>query len=387
MKFYYSQYFDRLDDKIASYKVRYGWNYKRIALKLAYWNLCFLFKKKHINSSFNDSQQHILFEVCGGVGDLVISGSYISAFAQKFGKNTVIDILLEKAFFESGKVIYSQIEGVNNIITETSKRYDLTINLVRYPVIKQFFPKRLQKDLVQYVEHINSFHAQNPLVAKNDFFGRCYAQEQGRYREDEADIDNLLDMHKKEWQLSSPKDEKINLQKFGLRAKKYITMHTGYGKHFIGVEKETRQWPEENYSKLTQMLKKAHSEYQIVQIGETRQSKIDGTDIDLRGKTTFEEMLSILKNAKLHISQEGGMAIIRHFLKGGPSVTLFGPTDESFYGFKENINITARCCPHPCEWLCKSWMKKCMSTGNVAKCIQLLTPDIVFKEIKENINL
>lgn len=39
-----------------------------------------------------------------------------------------------------------------------------------------------------------------------------------------------------------------------------------------------------------------------------------------------EKLKVILKHAKLHIDSEGGLVHLRHAIKGGPSVVLFGPT-------------------------------------------------------------
>ena len=71
---------------------------------------------------------------------------------------------------------------------------------------------------------------------------------------------------------------------------------------------------------------------------------------------------------------------------GGPSVVLFGPTDEKFFGYEENINITARTCPHPCEWLTKDWMKKCLRTNYQQPCMQDIKPKDVLSQIKRVIN-
>ena len=375
----YNQYLERLEDKILIYKKRYNQRYKKIAFKLAYWNLRFLFKKEPC-PSFKDNCQHILLEISGGVGDLLINANYVNAFTKKFSSNTQIDILSQKNFYDTNKAIFSNLP-INSIVIETKKNYDLHIRLVRFPIVKQFFPERVSPDLANYVEHLNQFRTQNPLACENDFFGRCYAQETGHNRENQADVYDLLNEKEYKWRLSCPENSSKILSKFGLGAKKYITLHTGAGFCFLGVKNEVRQWPIENYNQLVRMLKDRYPEYQIVQLGETHQPKIDGTDVELRGKTVFNELTAVVKNAKLHISQEGGIGILRHFLDGGKSVILFGPTDEKFYNFEENINLTMRQCPHPCEWICKDWMEKCIKTGSFAECMQRLTPQIVMNEI------
>ena len=130
------------------------------------------------------------------------------------------------------------------------------------------------------------------------------------------------------------------------------------------------------------MLKEKYPEVQIIQIGSKKQSPISGVDIDLRDQTDMEEAFSLLKHARLHISQEGGMVHARHFLGGGTSVVLFGPTDERFYGYPENINLSRRICPFACEWVEDDWMRKCIKTGRCADCMQRLTPEFIMEFVK-----
>ena len=77
------------------------------------------------------------------------------------------------------------------------------------------------------------------------------------------------------------------------------------------------------------------------------------------------------------------MIFLRHFLQGGVSVVLFGPTDINFFGYTENLNLSASLCDQPCEWIVKNWMEKCVKTGNEAECMRLLNPEKVFNTICE----
>ena len=114
-----------------------------------------------------------------------------------------------------------------------------------------------------------------------------------------------------------------------------------------------------------------------------QQNKCQNIDIDLRGQTTIEELFVLLKYAKLHISQEGGMPIIRHFVKGGMSIVLFGPTDERFFGFEENVNLHARTCPFACEWLTNDWMRRCLKSNGLSECMKNITVDSVMENIRK----
>ena len=94
-------------------------------------------------------------------------------------------------------------------------------------------------------------------------------------------------------------------------------------------------------------LKNSYPEYRLVQLGRTDTLEIEGIDLDLRGKTSFEELKNILKYALIHIDGDCGMVHVRHYLQGGVSIWLWR-TDFTYYiGYPENINLAGR-------WL--SWL-------------------------------
>ena len=161
-------------------------------------------------------------------------------------------------------------------------------------------------------------------------------------------------------------------------------MQRGIGKaDNMEGNKSTRVWPVEYYENLVDLIKQNYPSYQIVQIGSSDCSAINGCDFNLCGKTSFEELLSILNNSSLHIDNEGGMVHLRHFMEQKPSVVLFGPTGEDVYGYDENINLSVRPCPFSCEWLKKDWRNKCIKTNNKAECMQNITPTAVMNKINK----
>ncbi|MFQ6778252.1 MAG: glycosyltransferase family 9 protein, partial [Alphaproteobacteria bacterium] len=170
------------------------------------------------------------------------------------------------------------------------------------------------------------------------------------------------------------------LKKFDLETDKYITFQTGCGKRTNG---NIRNWSIENYNKLVQLLHKKYPEYKLVQLGIENTDYIDETDLDLRGKTNFNDLLVLLKNAKLHIDIEAGCVHFRHFLCAKPSVVLFGPTNKDFFGYPENMNISANVCSG-CEWVHNNWNNFCVKNDSkTAVCMCTITPNMVMKNIVE----
>ena len=375
-----SLYTRELDDKILKYSQKCS-SSKNMALKVLFWNLKFLFKNINKKPSFADDKMHIAIEFTGGIGDFVSSAKYVEGLSKYLGEKAIIDLICEDRFLDSLKDLIHNKEYIKNVLTKKKQNYDLEIRLVRFPLVINYFPNRLTDKALDYVSRVNVFQRQNPMVFQNDFLGACLSLNMGNTRENQADIDNLLDLKKLNFSLSLKNDVSEILDKFGLNEKRFIAIQTGAGACFSKYQTDTRQWDIRNYEELVTLLKKEYPDYKIVQVGEKRQNSIQNADVDLRGKTSFSELLVLLKSAKLHISQEGGMVILRHFLQGGKSVVLFGPTNEKFYGFPENINISARPCFCQCEWLVKDWMNKCMINNDCVLCMQKILPEHILNVI------
>ncbi|MDY4689271.1 MAG: hypothetical protein SPC24_01715 [Alphaproteobacteria bacterium] len=379
-----TQYFAKIENRLAKYKSRYQQHPKKVALKLIWWNLCYLFSICKHKISFNDDKQHIAIVFAGGVGDYIYAAKYVEALTKYLSNDCVVDVLCPECDIPTIQAIFYDKKYINKVLSQEIKtEYDLHIRLVRFPVILSYVEKRLDAKTLEYVHKLENFHRENPLIIFNDYMGRCWSLLKGRVREDQADIDDILNMKQLKFEINIPANEKQILNKFGLEKQKFITLQTGSGVHFQDVTNEVRQWPVENYGKLAQSLKKSYPQYKIIQLGAVRQNKCQNLDIDLRGQTTIEELFVLLKYAKLHISQEGGMPIIRHFVQGGMSIVLFGPTDERFFGFEENVNLNARTCPVCCEWLTNDWMKKCLKSNGMSECMKNITVDSVMENIRK----
>ena len=135
------------------------------------------------------------------------------------------------------------------------------------------------------------------------------------------------------------------------------------------------------YSLLIKLLKQKFTNYKIILLGNdvTRIQHIENADVNLVKKTSFTELKTILKFAFLHVDCECGMVHLREALHGGPSVVLFGPTPVDFFGYPNNINITANACKHWCAGHHFLWQKECFLGNNV--CMNSLKPEMVINAI------
>ena len=194
------------------------------------------------------------------------------------------------------------------------------------------------------------------------------------------DFNNFFDMTDEfKIKLVCNENEEFVLEKYKLR--KYITMQVGVNAN-TSESYSPRLWPVEYYNELCLLLKKEFPEITLVQVGEGK-TTIEGVDISLLGRTSFEELKILLKNSWLHIDGECGMVHIRNALGSYPSVVLFGQTPMSVYAHKKDINISLSECGLGCSKLFNGWKKRCFKSGEEALCMRAITPNIVIEQIKD----
>lgn len=378
----------KLQDKLDKYSDKYGNSKNKIIRHLMLFCIKALFKSGYSGRSiFKDNICHLLLVPGGGIGDHFHFLKYCYCLKQKF-KNTIsIDILLRKEDVFLKDTLYSAIDFIDDVFTYTAPHHDVEISVVRFQKTEFIDIDRIfslnNSELIIYLDKITDFELKHRELFKSDYLGRCYTLIFGKKRENQPDVQGLLNMESVTDFSVKVKcaDRSKVLDKFGLQKNNFIVLQTGSGFHFQKVKDETRQWPVEYYAQLAKLLKEKFPGKRIVQCGVKEQNRIENTDLCLLGKTSFDELLVLLSEAYLLISQEGGYPITRHYISRKPSCVLFGPTDINFFGFDENINLSSETCPG-CEWINKHWYKKCLLTGETAKCMQKLTPEMVAKEIE-----
>lgn len=328
----------------------------------------------------------ILFDIKGGLGDAIIASNFINCFYH-YIKDPNIKI---KIVYPSKEILNNIFTGLPNNITLTTnikETADLKIELNRFPKVPlqiEHKNPRLEKLLNCWHTFFNYNKKFFSLLPQIDGLANDYAEILGSKRINQADIGGILNL-KEEFIYKIPvKKETPILKKFNLLNRAYITLHLG-----IPLEKNAltnnKLWPEQYWQILIKKLKAEYPNYIIVLLGinKERNSHIfEGVDIDLRSKTSLEDIKVILKNSLLHIDTEGGFVHLRHALKGGPSVVLFGPTSPNVYGYTENLNLRSKACLKSCEWITNDWLTRCPRRTNKNICMSTLTPDFVFNEIK-----
>ncbi|MCZ4064442.1 hypothetical protein NB636_02705 [Oxalobacter aliiformigenes] len=384
------QYLESLLEKIRSLRSRSGMTPRKVIPKIIFWNIKYLLKYTP-RSKFKDNTIHIAFIPQAGIGDFTFAAKYIYCLKKNFGENITIDIFADH-HFEAAECFWQGKKHINHLFfSNTPKQnvYDCEIALLRFPAIRYIDKKRVSQvgteHFKQYLELLSRFQIQNPLLYHSDYLGRCYSLLHGRTRENQADLENILNMSQvTDFYIPLPENDEETLGKFGIKENAYIIIQTGSGKHFRN-ENDIRQWPVKYYEELIEKIRKINPSIPIIQIGEAYHKTVKNTDINLLGKTSFREMLAILKGARLLISQEGGLPILRHFISRKPSCVIFGPTDRNFFGFSENSNLSASNCDGGCEWILDNWYQTCIKTGKNIGCMKYILTEKVIESIKKQL--
>lgn len=200
-----------------------------------------------------------------------------------------------------------------------------------------------------------------------------------------ADINGILGIENEfEMPIIINKTDNEVLRNFNLQGKKYITVQRGVNPK-LGTAETPKLWPVNYYEELLPKLKEKYPEYLIVQLGESAShcKSMKGIDINLVGKTDWDDLKVLLKYATLHIDGECGMVHLRKALHAGPSVVLFAQTPLDFFGYDGNINLKSDACSHWCAELREDWEYNCIKGQKHAPCMYGLTSDFVFEKISD----
>lgn len=135
-------------------------------------------KSSQTKTSYTDKKIHIGVEALGGMGDLIIAAKYVCALEKYFGTDVIIDILCNNKDLCYKNVIFPK----NSVYTkENAPNYDLYISFIRFPVIENYIPNRLNKKVSAYIETVNQFHQKIYLSAKM-LFRTSHIYDEGAYK-------------------------------------------------------------------------------------------------------------------------------------------------------------------------------------------------------------
>lgn len=384
-----SSYLEQAARKSEQFHAKYGNRPWKANCLFFLWSLGQLFKFRRSMRPKSDNVLRIGFWLKGGIGDILISLNWLQNFHRFLKGAFAFDIyVLEKRDgYEIVQTLCREQNFVNQVlpISQLKRDYDMYIELMRYPEILHYNESKVRSlcpELHQWCQAVAKFRQENSLVYRSgtcgDYLGIKLATLQGQNRLQQADIDNLIHVES----IFQPKivnDTHKTLAKFSLDNKRFVTMQRGVGGR--DRNESNRLWSLEHYETLVRHLKERLPDVCVVQLGIQKKLPIQGVDLDLREKTSFEDIMVLLRESRCHIDGECGMVHLRHFLQGGPSVVLFGPTERQFYGYAENSNLLSDACAGGCEWITPVYTSKCPRGLAENVCLSQLSPEVVLKQV------
>ncbi len=141
----------------------------------------------------------------------------------------------------------------------------------------------------------------------------------------------------------------------------------------VGSKSDIKKWPAVHYAQLLDRL--AHEKgFQIVLVGDKADAKdaervrssMKQAALNVCGETTFLELVSLVRRAKLVITNDSAPLHIADALKV-PVLALFGPTDPAKYGprTKGSASLSLKIFCSPCEKAQCRYGHECLSNLSV----------------------
>jgi ADP-heptose:LPS heptosyltransferase len=285
------------------------------------------------------------------------------------------------------QAIYGKCPNINHFIDdgggiyeESKKNYALAMSVFLFIQVDNFDydkvsiynlvfaekMKLLQKKCDEYKMNLYtplSVHIKRQIYRRNNYYTALSYD--GVFDIKDQNVKILLD---KKWE---SKFYKLNLNK-------YITINYGNG---IAVNHEhliAKQWPYRYFNLLVKYFKKEYPQINIVQLGVAEAKKIESVDEYILGQN-LELVKYVLKNSLFHLDIEGGLVHLATQL-GTKCVVLFGPTQEKYFGYDQNINVISKKCGG-CYGLYKN-VNKCARNFERPECMYSITPEMVMEKIK-----
>ena len=345
------------------------------------------------NDGGNQITVAFLFE--GGYGDYLICANFFDYFRKKFGAENVFFYLYGTGGLKD--IFNYEIPNVSiydrNECDFSFLKYDAAFKIAKRNQLMRANKERVKRfapSLYEYLLLCEKYMAQNKLLFDMnpylDGMQSALSVAQRKKRIQEADIYGFLGVTEDfKFNLLIKENESEYLNLLGLESKKFILVHRGWDAAYKEAE-HVKAWSLKSCGDIIPRLKKKFPDYKVILFGVDRQQApaADGADINLISKTTLNQAKVLLKHAAVLIDNEGGMVHLRHALRGGASVVLFGPTSKALFGYSENANISSNFCAQPCEWLSADWQYRCALTGERGHpCMDAITTDDVLQAVEK----
>ena len=326
----------------------------------------------------------VAIKIGSAIGDNIIQKKFIAALA-KLNPSLKIDIYspIANSFLPW---MYSDLQNINVFIQDAGSlyaqnysKYDLSLNIWVMISIDYINEIKLKNEYVDFYHKIKVI--ENKIIETDmnyhmpmyNFYARAIKQGKNAYTV--YNFDGVMDIQDQRVHISLDDSFLQNFKKLGLPLK-YVTINYGNRVAMQASQTVAKQWPLECFEDFARSFSKEFSDIKIVQLGAEDACFLKNVDEYVIGKP-LELVAHVLKNSLLHIDIEGGLVHLATQL-GTKCVVLFGPTQELYFGYKQNINIKAGTCHE--MYLDYT---KCARHMDRPECMYNITPKMVLEKVKE----
>lgn len=366
-------FFEKAAHQVAKLQAAHPSRPRLASLKLALWSLGkaatghILGDMAFVRSSAEGETLRLAFILRGGIGDVVINLAWMEALIDlsrvpcrvDIFTNTPKDCMRELCW---DKACVGEILTLKKAVPFSA--YDAVFDVMQNPQVRAVCRERLERlspPLWDYVRRLLAFQSSHAsfYTDENQAMGIHYADVMGGGRRRQPDFDGSLDLIRSDFVLNCREAFSDVAERFRLD-RPYVTIQREAG----ASETSLKMWSAAKYAALVTAMRERFPGYDIVLVGLRKTFELpadSGEHVrDLRGRTGFGELMNIVGHAALHISGEGLIPHLRHFLRGGPSLVLFGPSCARMLGYPENLALSGSECPNGCEGLTPAWQQKCL---------------------------
>lgn len=340
----------------------------RVIDKYAGWVICIIlsvieycikpFRKK--NRFDQKNVKNILVMKFWGIGSIMLATPLLKALRDKFPDSNIIFFTLTK-----NNEIVKLFEPVNGVITlDVDNGYFAFVESLLKSIFRM---RKIKPDLIFDLEFLTRFSAIMTYLsgAKEKIGFMAWESWRGnnlhtigvpfnRYWHVKKNFYNLgtavgiaaeADLKLLQPKLSINEENETNFlfKKYSLEPKEYICINPNAGELAL-----SRKWSKENFKELTNEILKKYAGYKVVYIGSSKERnyvesitlsiKPHSMVINSAGGLNIQQLIIILKNAKLLISNDSGPLHLAVALRT-PTISFFGPETPVLYGHSSKDNI------------------------------------------------
>jgi hypothetical protein len=337
--------------------------------------------------------------VChGGMGDLIIAGSFLDRFVRHYGCPPVDIVLSNEKRAKEGEFVFHASPVVRRIacganVQPDTTSYDVVLSIGDLVSCAHANEERIRALAPEFHRKLTSARQiQSPYrpfieaAPLHDGLFATAAVRSGRRRLDVlgwlADVPFTQDD-----QLCLAPDVaayRYLVEETGLAGKPYITIHNGFDNVALeGLDTVTKAWPEAHYVEFVERFKARFPDVLVVQLGASTSRPIANADVCLLNATSLHDAAWILKNSLLHIDGDSGMVHMARALHTR-SLVLFGPTNRDFFRYAANENLSSAGCNN-CWWTTADWVRRCPRGLAEPECMKSIEPTDVFRRAEAHI--